>query len=148
MSNAKFNVLCTLPNASEEISGIAFKATDKPEPGMLAENLSADQAALFKGIPGYSILTPSAPKNESPAEKKEREAREARIADLTAKATAAREAATAARADATAKEEAAKSAADADAAAATKAADDAAKAADEAETKATEAEAALADAQK
>lgn len=43
-------VLCTLPNASAEINGVAFTPADG---GMLSEELSADRAAGFLAIPGY-----------------------------------------------------------------------------------------------
>ena len=43
-------VLCTLPNASAEINGVAFTPADG---GMLSEELSADRAAGFLVIPGY-----------------------------------------------------------------------------------------------
>ena len=45
-------VLCTSPNASEEISGIKFEKTDE---GMLSEDISDDLAAELATIPGYSI---------------------------------------------------------------------------------------------
>ena len=43
-------VLCTLPNAAEVISGIAFTKTDG---GMLSEPVDAAVAAHFASIPGY-----------------------------------------------------------------------------------------------
>lgn len=45
-------VLCTLPNASEEISGIKFEKTDE---GMLSAEISDELAAELATIPGYSI---------------------------------------------------------------------------------------------
>lgn len=43
-------VLCTLPNAADEISGVKFTPVDG---GMLSEELSSDRAAGFLAIPGY-----------------------------------------------------------------------------------------------
>jgi hypothetical protein len=43
-------VLCTLKNASESISGVAFRKVDG---GMLSEQISAEKAELFLSIPGY-----------------------------------------------------------------------------------------------
>lgn len=45
-------VLCTLPNASEWISGIHF---DKTPEGMLSEEIDAATAATFTVIRGYSL---------------------------------------------------------------------------------------------
>lgn len=46
-------VLCTLPNASEEISGVKF---EQREDGMLSEDISDEQAAAFVEIPGYALM--------------------------------------------------------------------------------------------
>lgn len=46
-------VLCTLPNASELINGIAFEATDQ---GMLSVTIDDDTAAQFSGIAGYTLV--------------------------------------------------------------------------------------------
>lgn len=46
-------VLCTLPNASDEISGVKFSAHEK---GMLSEDVSDDVAAVFASIPGYVLV--------------------------------------------------------------------------------------------
>ena len=46
-------VICKLPNASELINGVAFKAVDG---GMLSEDISTDQAAAFCAIDGYSLF--------------------------------------------------------------------------------------------
>ena len=46
-------VLCTLPNASEEISGIKFKQVDG---GMLSEDISDEDAANFVSINGYELV--------------------------------------------------------------------------------------------
>lgn len=43
-------VICTLPNAAEEINGVSFLST---EVGMLSEDISAEQAESFLSIPGY-----------------------------------------------------------------------------------------------
>ena len=51
-------VLCTLPNASEEIGGIKFVAHAK---GMLSEDLSDEQAARLATIQGYEIVGGKAP---------------------------------------------------------------------------------------
>lgn len=45
-------VLCTRPNASEEISGVKFEPV---EGGMLSEEISDEQAAAFTVIPGYEL---------------------------------------------------------------------------------------------
>ena len=46
-------VLCTLPNASEEISGVKFSEHAN---GMLSEDVSDDVAAAFASIPGYTVV--------------------------------------------------------------------------------------------
>lgn len=46
-------VLCTLPNASEEISGVKFSAHAK---GMVSEDVSDETAAYFAAIGGYEII--------------------------------------------------------------------------------------------
>lgn len=46
-------VLCTLPNASAEISGVKFVST--ADGGMLSEDLSDERAAEFAAIPGYTV---------------------------------------------------------------------------------------------
>jgi hypothetical protein len=53
-------ITCTLPNASTEISGVAF--TQGPD-GMVSEAVADETAALFSGIPGYTIAddVPPAP---------------------------------------------------------------------------------------
>lgn len=43
-------ILCTLPNASHEINGVAF--TPHPD-GMLSEDVSQEVAQQFLAIPGY-----------------------------------------------------------------------------------------------
>lgn len=46
-------LLCTLPNASEEIGGVKFVAA---KGGMLSEDVSEEVATRFAGIPGYEIV--------------------------------------------------------------------------------------------
>lgn len=46
-------ILCTLPNASEEIGGIKFTAHEK---GMLSEDVSDEQAQRLASIPGYELV--------------------------------------------------------------------------------------------
>lgn len=46
-------ILCTLPNASDEISGVKFTKTDK---GMLSADITDEQAAGFLSINGYKVL--------------------------------------------------------------------------------------------
>lgn len=46
-------VLCTLPNASEEIGGIKFTQHAK---GMLSEDIGDDEAARLASIDGYTIV--------------------------------------------------------------------------------------------
>lgn len=51
-------VLCTLPNAAEEISGIRFVATDS---GMLSEPVPDAEAKRLSSIPGYRLVPDAAP---------------------------------------------------------------------------------------
>jgi hypothetical protein len=51
-------VLCTLPNAAEEISGVRFERTDA---GMLSADLDADAARAFARIRGYVLVPCSEP---------------------------------------------------------------------------------------
>ena len=46
-------VLCTLPNASDEISGVEFTEQSN---GMLSAEISAEQAAAFCAVPGYALV--------------------------------------------------------------------------------------------
>ena len=71
-------VICTLPNASELINGVAFKAVDG---GMLSEEISTDQAAAFCGIGGYSLFEPKAAAVDMDGEAEA-------LAELRARATA------------------------------------------------------------
>ena len=68
-------VICTLPNASEEISGVAFTAH---ESGMISAEISDELAADFASINGYQLVGDEvAPVREDDD-----------LSDLTAKATA------------------------------------------------------------
>lgn len=44
-------IICTLPNASDEISGVKFSRLNGDQ--LISEDISADQAELFLSIPGY-----------------------------------------------------------------------------------------------
>jgi hypothetical protein len=57
-------VLCTLPNASAEISGVKFTEHAK---GTLSEDVTDEQAAGFAAIPGYSIVGAKVPAAEAAA---------------------------------------------------------------------------------
>lgn len=46
-------ILCTLPNASENINGVTFVSHAK---GMLSEDVSDDVAETFLSIPGYELV--------------------------------------------------------------------------------------------
>jgi hypothetical protein len=46
-------VLCTLENASGDISGVKFSPTDV---GMLSEEISAELAAEWATIPGFELV--------------------------------------------------------------------------------------------
>lgn len=75
-------VLCTLPNASDEISGVKFSAAAG---GVVSEDIAQDVADGFLAIPGYELVSdkvPAAP--ESDATK----ASEAEKADLLTRAAA------------------------------------------------------------
>lgn len=58
-------VLCTLPNASTLISGVAFTAHAN---GMLSEDVSDAVAAEFAAVPGYSIVGAADPAAAAAAE--------------------------------------------------------------------------------
>lgn len=51
-------VLCTLPNASDEIRGVKFVTHAA---GMLSEDISDEQAEVFASIPGYEIVGTKSP---------------------------------------------------------------------------------------
>jgi hypothetical protein len=56
-------VICKLPNASEEISGVRFAPhPDGAEHGMVSEDISQEQADFFVSIPGYELVGGSAQK--------------------------------------------------------------------------------------
>lgn len=82
-------ILCTLPNASNEISGVKFASNEK---GMLSEEVSDDVAADFASIPGYVVVgavdpeAAAAAKAAAEAEKVDLLARAAKIADFRVKA--------------------------------------------------------------
>lgn len=46
-------IICSLPNASEEISGIEF---EKENGEMVAHNVLAEEAERFSEIPGYKVI--------------------------------------------------------------------------------------------
>lgn len=50
-------VICTLPNASNSINGIAFA---EHELGMISEDVSDEVAASFTSIRGYVLSQPAA----------------------------------------------------------------------------------------
>lgn len=75
-------VLCTLPNASEEIGGIKFSKHAK---GMLSEDISDEQATRLVSIPGYEIVGGKAPDSGDDADAA---AKDAERAELVAKAEA------------------------------------------------------------
>ena len=74
-------VLCTLPNASDEISGVKFSAHPK---GMLSEDVSDDVAAEFAAIKGYSIVGAVSAEDKAAADAASAEEK----ADLLARAAA------------------------------------------------------------
>lgn len=59
-------VICTLPNASTKINGVAF-AEDRGQ--MVSEEISDDKAAAFVAIPGYKLVgdKKAAAKDATPA---------------------------------------------------------------------------------
>jgi len=73
-------VLCTLPNASTEISGVKFSVHAN---GMLSDEISDDAAAVFASIPGYALVGMTAADREAAEH-----AAEAAKADLLARAAA------------------------------------------------------------
>lgn len=48
-----FQVICVLPNASDEINGVKFEKTDD---GMLSEVVSKEVADNFAKIDGYKVV--------------------------------------------------------------------------------------------
>ena len=59
-------VLCTLPNASDNINGVKFTEHDK---GMLSEEISDEAAADFVAIPGFELVGAKQAEPEVDAEK-------------------------------------------------------------------------------
>ncbi len=74
-------VICTLPNASDEISGVAFE--DHPEGKVSVEAVSAEVAERFASIDGYKVVKDKGGKK--PAASK---GAEAQVADPAADAKA------------------------------------------------------------
>lgn len=98
-------VICTSPNASEEISGVKFSRREAG--GMISEEISDEQAAFFVSIPGYKLATISkAPAStqtsgdgaQTAEEKAAAEAKAAEEAQAAAEAAAAERVALVARA--------------------------------------------------
>ncbi len=81
-------ILCTLPNASGEISGVKFVSHKN---GMLSEEIDDQVAAVFLQIPGYELVgAPSEAEKgaaEAAAEAAAKAAEDAK-ADLVARAAA------------------------------------------------------------
>lgn len=76
-------ILCTLPNASDEISGVKFVTHAN---GMLSEDVSDDVAEVFLSIPGYELAgsaKPAAPVEDASAKAAAAEA-EAKAAERAA----------------------------------------------------------------
>lgn len=46
-------VICDLPNASAEISGVKFHPLE--DGGLISDEISQEEAELFASIPGYAI---------------------------------------------------------------------------------------------
>lgn len=92
-------ITCTLPNASEEISGIPFVAGDGC---VVADGVDDAVAALFEGIPGYTIED-GKPAVDPKAAKAAAKAAKIAADEAEAEAAAAAAAEAAAEAEATAK---------------------------------------------
>lgn len=58
-------VICTLPNASETINGVAF-TLDRGQ--MVSEEVDEATAANFAAIPGYQLVAPPPPPEQKPTE--------------------------------------------------------------------------------
>lgn len=56
-------VLCSLPNAADEINGVAFTRTDA---GMLSADIDEATAAVFLRIPGYTKAADEPPRRGRP----------------------------------------------------------------------------------
>ena len=119
-------VICTLENASDEISGVKFEQT---EDGMLSEEVSDETAAYFCQINGYALKDDGAAARA--AAEADAAAQAQAEADAKAKADADAKAAADAASDQAARDAAAKAGKDAADAAAIASTDAAAKEADE-----------------
>lgn len=75
-------VICTLPNASELINGIAFSLLDD-NTGMISAEIEQDLAERFASIPGYFLAETSG--RDEAAEKEKAEAKAAADAEKAAK---------------------------------------------------------------
>jgi len=64
MSEKKFTVLCVLPNASKQISGISFEQTVD---GMIARDVPEEIALKMGSIEGYEIKEAAGDKSSPPA---------------------------------------------------------------------------------
>lgn len=81
-------VICSLPNASESISGVRFSPQEN---GVISDDVSEDVAAMFLAIPGYTLAPgESAPPQEvsAPAAAASSEQAKDDIVALRAKAEA------------------------------------------------------------
>jgi len=58
-------VLCTLPNCSEEVSGVAFS---RVAGGMLSAPISDAEAVRFCSIPGYVLAETNFPTDPQPSD--------------------------------------------------------------------------------
>lgn len=85
-------VLCTLENASQEISGVKFEQT---EDGMLSEDVSDETAAYFCQINGYALKDDgaAAARDAAAAEADDLAALTARAAELGIEVKSTRKAA-------------------------------------------------------
>lgn len=72
-------IICTLPNASDEISGVKFTSV---EGGMLSEEIDDDAAELFLSIPGYKLADDEAGKKAASTSADEVAALRARATEL------------------------------------------------------------------
>lgn len=100
-------VICTLPYASDDISGVKFALTtleDGSTQVMLSEEIAEDVAARFISIPGYELFTAEVVEAETKADA-EAEAKAATKAAEEAEAQAKAAAEVKAKADAKAAEE-------------------------------------------
>lgn len=85
-------VICTLPNASDEISGVKFSKHPDREGAMVSENISEDQAAHFLSIAGYEPVGEKKPTAtaKSDAEREAEAERERQAAEAAAELEALR----------------------------------------------------------